>query len=125
MATATKSRSRQSKPKANPKAKAESANPVVARRLAFLPDAKRTAAATRFAEGESVAKLADEFGIGFTHATYCLRQQLVEAGSVPRLKPEADAIKAAIADDDDGRSDWHWLACRTGLSTAKVKNLVG
>src|SRR5215210_7448791 len=92
MATAT----RQSK------ASEESINPIVARRLAFLADAKRRAAAKRFAEGESVAKLAQELGISSTHAAYSLRQQLVEDGSVSRIKPDdIEAIRAALADEDD------------------------
>ncbi len=120
MATATKPRPKQ------PKAEAKPDNPVVARRLAFLPDAKRKAAAQRFAEGESINKLADELGLSMTHAAYCLRQQLVEDGTVPRIKPDdVEAIKAAIADGEDKYNDWHWLACRAGLSTGQIKNLVG
>lgn len=122
MATAAKSRSR--KPKAE--VKPDAGNPVVARRLAFLPDAKRKAAAKRFAEGEPIATLAEELGLSVTHAAYSLRQQLVEDGTVPRIKgDDVEAIKAALADGDDKFNDWHWLACRTGMSTGRVKNLVG
>jgi hypothetical protein len=119
MATATKTR-RQSKPKSQP----EPENPVVTRRLAFLSDAKRKDAAKRFAAGESIAKLTEEFGFQRTmHAAYCLRQQLVEQGDVSRIEPTAEAIKKALKDSDDKHNDWHWLACRTGLSTGRVQTL--
>ena len=120
MTTAAKSRAKQ------PKAEAKPENPVVARRLALLPDTKRKAAAKRFAEGESINKLADELGLSMTHAAYCLRQQLVEDGTVTRIKSDdVEAIRQVLADEEDKYNDWHWVACRTGMSTGKVKNLVG
>jgi hypothetical protein len=119
MATATKSR-RPRKAKQEPEA---APNPIVARRLGFLPDVKRREAAKQFKEGTSVAKIAEAFDLSMTHAAYMVRQELVESGDVSRIKPEAAAIKAALANEKDDATDWHWLACRTGLSTSKVRNL--
>lgn len=59
-------------------------NIVVQRRLAFVPnDSARAKLADRFAKGESIAKLSKETGISTTRLGYCLRQDLVERGSVP------------------------------------------
>jgi hypothetical protein len=118
MATATKPRT------AKPKAELFEGNTVVARRLAFITEAKLAQAHKKFQEGTSAAKLTEEYGFKREmHAVYALRQYAVMQGLVSTIEPNAEAIKKAI-DSDDPNTDWHWLACRTGLSTGKVRNLV-
>src|SRR4051794_19981116 len=95
-------------------------NPVVARRLALVPDAQRKAAAKRFLEGESMATLSKEVGVSGTHAAYALRQEAVESGKVSRPNPKnAAATKAALGGE---HGDSAWPACRAGVSN--IKSLV-
>ena len=98
--------------------KVEPPNPVVARRLALVPDAQRKAAAKRFLEGESMATLSKELGVSVTHAAYALRQEAVESGKVSRIDPSDKAgIKAALGGE---YGDFAWLACRAGVSNIKA-----
>ena|SRR5436190_321649 len=93
-------------------------NPVVARRLALVPDAQRKAAAKRFLEGESMATLSKELGVSVTHAAYALRQEAVESGKVSHIDPSDKAgIKAALGGE---YGDFAWLACRAGVSNIKA-----
>lgn len=121
---------RAAKPKAQPEApqpevqeeapKLTMNQKVVARRLAFLPDAERSVAAERFANGESIRSLAEEFGLSVTRAAYCLRQELVTNGNEHTIDPEdVGAIKATYQDEDLA-----WTACRAGVSGGRIQAVV-
>lgn len=98
-------------------------NSVVGRRLAFIADDKsRKALAERMVAGESVSKLAEEAGLTHTRASYCLRQEAVNAGLVPVIGTSLEELLAA--GNEPAFSDAAWVACRSGLTPQKIAKLI-
>lgn len=109
-------------PQNQPKAQRRSMDEkVVQRRLDIVPDDKsRAEAAKRFAQGESIKSLAEEFELSVTRAVYCFTQELVSnQGESTIDKNDPEAIKATYQDENIV-----WAACRAGVSGNKVAAIV-